>query len=93
VTWLDGHDGGRIHVTDLDSRNGAVLGSKANRNPELRLTAGKRYKVGSDNTVALPSGITVEAPGRSITVDGVRAAENGDDIDSDNRSTRLLGPR
>lgn len=84
-------EGGRVTVEDLGSRNGAVVRWLGGSRPEERLRAGTGQPIGRTNSVALPSGITIELSGRAIPVDGDRAPDTG--TPDDDRATRILAAR
>lgn len=83
---------GQVVVEDLGSRNGTAIRWADGRRDELRLTPDVSQVIGRRNTVALPSGVTIELSGRSIPLDGERPLEI-DDADTDGRPTRLLRPK
>ncbi len=87
-TRTDGH----VAVEDLGSRNGTVVRWVDGSHPDERLQAGIRKVIGRRNTVALPSGITIEVSGRTVPLDGERAPETGD-VEADDRATRILPTR
>lgn len=82
-------DGG-IVVEDLASRNGTVL---RNGRVEQRLVPHVSQTFLSEETVALPSGITIELSGRSIPLSNEDSSDHSDLLRNDDRATRLLSRR
>ena len=83
---------GNLTVDDVGSRNGTVV-RKAGSASEARLESDKPCRIQRGDTIALPSGITLELSGRSIPLqdnDSFDAAI--DDIRGD-RATRILATR
>jgi hypothetical protein len=84
---------GRVHVEDLDSRNGTVV-RLVDTGTDHRLVAGMQHVMGRREEIALPSGITIELSGRTMAFDGARPANDAEsDDDSELRSTRILVTR
>lgn len=82
--------GGMIIVEDLGSRNGTVL---RNGQVEERLAPHVRHAFRGGETVALPSGITIELSGRSIPPLKEESSDESDRFANDDRATRLLSRR
>jgi len=83
---------GRLRVEDLGSRNGTVVRNQGS-GAEALLTPRDSRQIRRGDTIALPSGITLELTGRSIPLhDGDSSALTVEPADGD-RATRILATR
>ena len=80
------HHRGRVTVEDLGSRNGTVI--RAGQSPGTPLEPGRPHELQQHETVALPSGITIELSGRSIPM--AYPEQVSDQVETDERATRML---
>ena len=85
-------DGRRVEVSDLGSRNGTVLRHRQGKEPDRPLEVAKWERISRQQTVALPSGITIELSGRTIGLSGEQPKAESSDADDD-RATRLVTRR
>ena len=88
LALVDGH----VVVEDLGSRNGTVVRS-AGPHDELHLRPQVRHVMGRRDTIALPSGITVEISGRSVPLTDESEYDGGAAAVLDDRATRILVTR
>ena len=81
-----------IVVKELGTRNGSVLRPTVGSNDEIPFEGSARTMSAID-VVALPSGITIQISGRSISFDGIRSDESDCEADAIDCSTRVLTRR